>query len=406
MKTILWIGLTSTPEIFEQLAKKGYFHAPTYVAQRNIIEGIESVSGEIVNSINGFMMPTYPNGSEIITKGMAWSHIFGAEDISVTSVNLPYIDFAVRQTLMIKEGRKWARRHINDEKIVLIVYAASQPYIKTALEIKKIIPHAEINLIVPDLPLYMELNGSPIKQKIKTLMWKGLHELILQCDRYILFTKHMAKYLSLKEGSWMVMEGTVNVTDIQVSDISIQENEKIIIMYSGAIGMKYGVPELLQAFMQIKERNYELWFTGKGNADELVANACKEDDRIKAYGFLPSRQDVLKLQQKATMLINTRMPTEKASAYCFPSKIFEYLLSGKPTLSFKIPGIPDEYYDYLISMDNVSSEAIKEAILRVGAMSSEQRRKVGEKGREFVLREKNNQIQAKRICDFIGIETR
>lgn len=404
MTTILWIGLTSTPEIFEQLLKKGYFHAPTYVAQKNIIKGIEESTGNIIHSINGFMMNTYPKCPELITKKMRWSHREGAEDISVSSLNIPYLDFLVRNHLMVLEGKKWAKKHMNDEKIQLIVYAASQPYIETALAIKKIIPKANICLIMPDLPLYMELGGSKLKRTIKLAMWGKLKRLIYSCDNYIFFTKYMADYLKLKNRRWMIMEGSVDLSEIENTISESTSSNQIIVMYSGAIDMKYGIPELLNAFHKIDSSRYQLWLTGKGNAESLVHEIEKIDDRIKFWGFLSSRKEMLALQKKATMFVNTRMPTEVASAYCFPSKIFDYLLSGKPVLSFKIPGIPDEYFDYLIEIKSISIDSIKDSIIRIGNMTESERQYIGNLGKEFILREKNCIKQGMRICKFLNIE--
>ncbi len=403
MSTIVWIGLASTDEIFKQLAEKGYFHAPTHTAQKNIIAGIENYLHQSIDTINGFMMPPVPKCSELITRGMQWSHQNGACDISVPSLNIKYLDFIFRKLFMKIEGRKWALKHKHDSDIIVFVYAASEPYLATAMEIKKMIPFAHICLIIPDLPQFMELNCSIVKRTLKNMRWKTLQRLIFRCDSYILFTKHMASYLQIKNRHWMVMEGSIN-PDEQLPNTPCESPAEIIIMYSGGIDNKYGIPELLHAFEQIPDSNYRLWFTGSGNADQFVLEKARNDSRIKHYGFLSAREDVLKLQQKATMLITTRMPTEAASAYCFPSKIFEYLLSGKPVLSFRIPGIPDEYFNYLIEIKNPTLRDIKNSILKVGNMTGLERKHLGDSGKNFVLREKNYNIQGKRICEFLGLK--
>lgn len=400
---MVWIGLASTDEIFRQLVKKGYFHAPTHTAQKNIIIGIESYLHESIDTINGFMMPSFPKCSELITKGMQWSHQNGAIDISVPSLNIKYLDFIIRKFFMKKEGNKWAKKYKQASDVFVFVYAASEPYLVAAMEIRRIIPFAHICLIIPDLPQYMELNCSKTKQVLKNMRWKVLRRLILRCDSYILFTKHMASYLQIENRHWMVMEGSINPNERTTYTPCVTRKE-IIIMYSGGIENKYGIPELLHAFELIPDDSYRLWFTGSGNADQLVLEKAQKDSRIKHYGFLSAREDVLKLQQQATMLITTRMPTEAASAYCFPSKIFEYLLSGKPVLSFRIRGIPDEYFNYLIEMKSPGAEDIKESIIKVGNMTETERQYIGNSGKEFVLREKNCIKQGMRICEFLNIK--
>ena len=102
------------------------------------------------------------------------------------------------------------------------------------------------------------------------------------------------------------------------------------------------------------------------------------------------------------MLISTRNPSEEASAYCFPSKIFEYMVSGNPVISTKIKGIPDEYFDYLTPINSVNNKEIAKAILTISNMSFDEIRTLGLKGKKFVISEKNNVVQSKKIIDFIS----
>lgn len=407
MEEVVWIGLASTNEVFEQLSAKGYFHGAAHTAQRNLIMGIEKYIGGSIDTINAFMMPSFPSCPEIYTPAMQWSHKSDSEDVAVASVNIRYVDFLARKFFLKRAAREWSRNHASNEKITVFIYPASEPYIEAALEIKRNLPKAKTVLIIPDIPQYMEMNASRLKRFLKNSRWNKLKSLIKQCDYYVLFTKHMVDYLHLKKKNWMVMEGSVNIYDIKYVEHPQEDedkNNKIIIMYSGAIGLKYGIPELLDAFRLIDDPDYELWFTGQGDADSLVHDAEKRDSRIHHYGFFANRNDVLVLQKKASMLITTRMPTEKASSYCFPSKIFEYLLSGKPVLSFRIEGIPDEYYKYLVEMKSTSPKDMANSIKRIGNMSDHERKQIGEQGRRFVIDEKNCYRQGGRICEFVGLE--
>jgi glycosyltransferase involved in cell wall biosynthesis len=102
------------------------------------------------------------------------------------------------------------------------------------------------------------------------------------------------------------------------------------------------------------------------------------------------------------MLINIRDPKEPASRYCFPSKIFEYMVSGNPVLSTVIEGIPREYFDYIIPLPDIDSATLREKIKDVAKMSAEERASYGEKARDYVLTRKNNVAQMKTVLDFIS----
>ena len=166
------------------------------------------------------------------------------------------------------------------------------------------------------------------------------------------------------------------------------------------LDLRYGIKELLDAFAELPQ-NYELWLTGNGNAVPLIEERAKDDNRIKYFGYLPTRLDLLNKQREATMLISTRDPGEEASAYCFPSKIFEYMVSGNPVLSTKIKGIPDEYFNYIVPLETIEKDNLKSKIIEIGNMSREKRLAFGEKAKDFVLKEKNCVKQAERIISFI-----
>lgn len=398
---ILWIGLAAPDSVYNSLLKRGYFHFAAQAAQKNFIEGIAECTDIPIDEISGFMMPSFFKTNELLMKSYSWETVNGGKGISVSNINIPYLDVVVRTCQIKKACIKWAEEH-KDEKNIVIVYSAINAYLQGAMKIKKICNDTQVYLIITDLPQFMELRPSKIKKVLKDLNWKTLSMAIKSCDGWIPFTKHMIPYLNLPEEKCLVIEGSVNLNGVK-SIANEKQQGKIIVMYSGSLGLQYGVPELLQAFSQIKDDRYELWFTGKGNAENLIEEYANMDHRIVNYGFLPSREELLKLQNKASMLINTRMPSEKASAYCFPSKLFDYMLTGKPVLSFKIQGIPDEYYKYLVVMESTDIKDIKNAILHVGEMTEDERNQIGKNARDYIINEKNNVKQCKKICEFIGL---
>ena len=103
------------------------------------------------------------------------------------------------------------------------------------------------------------------------------------------------------------------------------------------------------------------------------------------------------------MLISTRDPGEKASAYCFPSKIFEYMVSENPVLSTEIKGIPDEYFDHMVALPDIKPETLARKITEVAEMSKEERDSFGKAAGEFVIDNKNNVEQIKHVLEFLKI---
>ena len=153
--------------------------------------------------------------------------------------------------------------------------------------------------------------------------------------------------------------------------------------------------------MCIQEPDIELWLTGGGNAEEYIQECAKKDKRIKYYGFLPSRQDVLKKQAEASLLVNMRLPSEPASRYCFPSKLFEYMATGTPVLSFDIAGIPREYLQHLYVVNQESADVLAETIEETLSLDETVLQERGTRAREFIINEKNTKNQCLKIWKFV-----
>lgn len=397
---LLWIGCLESEDEFKNKSKKGYNLASAQVSQSNIISGIEEVSGLRFDSINGSVLPPYPIYSDKFVEEVIWSHKENTFNISVGYKNVKVLNRITCKNAMINAVKIWAKDMYKDEKLIVFAYSMRSPVMAAACEIKKLIPDAKIFLIVTDLPQYMDLGQNKIKALLKKIDWLHIKGMQKKFDGFILYAPKMAEFLRIQNEKWLLMEGSYDVKETLPLNINSHEKRKII-MYSGKLDIEYGIDMLLNAFMKIQMPELELWLTGGGNAEGYIKECIIKDSRIKFYGFLPSRGDVLKKQMDASLLVNMRLPSESASAYCFPSKLFEYMASNIPVLSFKLEGIPLEYYKHLVIVENETEESLISAITNVFNMNDESRKKIGQKAREFILATKTKEHQCKRIYKFV-----
>ena len=216
-------------------------------------------------------------------------------------------------------------------------------------------------------------------------------------DGFILYAEKMAEYLAIPKGKWTLMEGSYDASE----QVIATEEKKKAIMYSGKLDEQYGIKLLLDAFMSIPDKDVELWLTGGGNAERYIKECAQQDSRIKFFGFLPSRQDVLKKQAEASLLVNMRLPSEQASGYCFPSKLFEYMATGTPVLSFDIAGIPREYLQYLLIVEKESTEALREKMQSVLRLDRKELECLGSRASTFIKTKKTNRVQSGRIWNYV-----
>ena len=134
---------------------------------------------------------------------------------------------------------------------------------------------------------------------------------------------------------------------------------------------------------------------------EELQQIAAEDDRVFYGGMLLNTQIVEK-EQEATLLVNPRPTGEEYVKYSFPSKTMEYMASGTPVLTTVLPGMPKEYHPYVFLLEDESEDGIAAKLKEVLEQSEEDLFRKGCEAREFVLKEKNNVIQAKKILDMLN----
>lgn len=109
-------------------------------------------------------------------------------------------------------------------------------------------------------------------------------------------------------------------------------------------------------------------------------------------------------EQDASLLLNIRNPEDDYTKYSFPSKMIEYMISGTPMLTTKLPGIPDEYYDYVYTVD-YDFDRMAQMIDDILNNSPEKRQELGKKAQNFVIKNKNCECQIKKMVDFLRKQT-
>lgn len=397
MPQILWIGCLESDEEFKIKAKKGYDLASAQVSQKNLLYGIEEVSGIVCDSINGSVLPPYPVYQDRIIAPVTWEHKSGAMDISVGYKNDKYINRVNCKREMLKAADEWCKTRYKGNDVNVFVYSMRSAPMATACRIKERISQAKIYLIITDLPQFMDLGQSRIKAALKKIDWQSIKKMQKKFDGFILYAEKMAEHLEIPSNKWILMEGSYDTTE----QIAAVKEKKRAVMYSGKLDEQYGIKMLVDAFMSIQDSNIELWITGGGNTEEYIKAHAKKDNRIKFYGFLPSRQDVLEKQAEASLLVNMRLPSEPASGYCFPSKLFEYMATGTPVLSFDIAGIPREYLQYLYVVKQETVDALAKAIEETLSLDEASLQERGNGAREFIINKKNTKTQCSKMWKFV-----
>ena len=79
----------------------------------------------------------------------------------------------------------------------------------------------------------------------------------------------------------------------------------------------------------------------------------------------------------------------------------EYMLSGTPLLTTKLPGMPKEYYPYVYLIEDENENVLSRQLIDILSTKQEILDEKGKNAQQFVLRKKNNVIQTKKIIDMV-----
>lgn len=172
-------------------------------------------------------------------------------------------------------------------------------------------------------------------------------------DKVVILSEGSRKYVNSTQET-LLFHGCVDWELFK--NIKPIENKEIYnIVYTGFIGHVTGVDLLLEAFNKIDGKNLRLYICGQGNElDYLIEEYINKDDRIIYNGYL-SKEDYIKTLEDANLLVNPRNMNLSQNQNNFPSKILEYIASGRPIVSTKFIGWEEFEGNCLFAESNVDN---------------------------------------------------
>lgn len=299
---------------------------------------------------------------------------------------------------------KWCEQNKYEDKLIALVYTQNVSQMGAAIDLKKKYSNLIVAPIVTDLidnAMDFAANHSLLKCLQVKLEAKGEKKLFPNVDKYILLTSQMTDCIPEAEGKYIVVEGIASEESI-ISHTEIKKDDEIrTLLYTGTFQEFGGVKFLIEAFRKTTNPKFRLVLCGNGVLKEYVEKSSKEDTRIVYKGRL-ERTEIIKLQQKATLLINPRRPNGGITKYSFPSKTMEYMASMTPMIGYHLEGMPEEYYEHMYTPKDLSVEALAECINETLSLPFETLQAKAIAAAEFIAENKTSKAQVQRIIDFLN----
>lgn len=246
--------------------------------------------------------------------------------------------------------------------------------------------------IVTDLPDMMSDNK--FRRAINNNLFGAM-------DGFVFLTEQMNQRLNHKNKPYIVLEGHV---DSDVPELESTEKWEIttgkkVIIYAGSILKLYGIQNLTEGFIKASIPDTELWVYGDGDYRDELIEITKRNPTVKYKGVC-SNQQVVQDELRAALLVNPRPVAAEYTKYSFPSKNMEYMVSGTPLMTTKLPGMPEEYYPYIYLLEDERPEGVSRRLKEILVIPVIERNQRAQEAREFVLKEKSNVVQAAKILRF------
>lgn len=322
----------------------------------------------------------YPTCEIKVVKKKTWKTSEGTLH-ELFFLNFPVIRILTILCSCLFQSLRWGLLTKNKNKKGVIV-DSTVPYLITGYIISKLYRIPSIGIMTDPPNMHYKISWeSSFKSKFRKINGYIVTSLLKKLSGVIALTKGLVDSYCPGQPN-LIIEGIIDLKNTQEKKYISDKPGGFILLYSGSLSKVYGILELINAFTKLPFIDIELWLFGRGDIEDEIITFTKKDNRIKYFGFLENDK-IQDYQKQASILVNPRPTNLPDSNYSFPSKILEYMQSGTPTLLTRLPGIPEEYNDYVFFTNGFDEVSIGEKIKELYNMDRSTLADLGQKAKVF-----------------------
>ena len=365
--------------------------------QWNVVKNLSSGDDAVVSCVTVTPYAAFPYDKMIFHKAEKTTLVDNITLYRVSYLNLP----VVKQLWQIIGVYRAARKLLKNDPTATVLCFNLFPQIGIPMRwLKKKFPECKTVCLLADLPLDDNTNRKFISRGLRKLFDDYTRKNMAICDKYIVLNKSVAnKYLHGKP--FIVIDGGVDVSDIKKN----YQYEKATpaernIMYCGALTEYNGVLNLIEAMESFRGTDIYCDIYGSGYLEDQVRAFARENSNIRFHDRVDNFT-VMQRQREAWLLINPRIINDPIAQVTFPSKTFEYLLSGTPVVSTRLNGYTEEYDGLMVYAEDDSPQALVRAIQEIAAANYQDYLIMAKKAVKFVIEKRNWSKQGEKVKRFI-----
>lgn len=312
--------------------------------------------------------------------------------------NLPVIKQFSQCKNVYKQLKKEMKRGDIQNTIILSFNMFPQVGIPTVEVMKKYRVNA-VSLLA-DLPIDDKINRRGFNKWLREKFDAETKKSISMLKNVIVLNRNAVKQFA-PDADYIVIDGGIDSSMLEKKEPDFNSVKKIKnIVYGGSLNQYSGILTLAKAMKYIPNKDIFLDIYGSGEGEDEIKKLADSDRRIRFWGRVDN-ETMLQKQQEAYLLANPRPVNDSISMVTFPSKIFEYMLSGTPIVSTRLSGFTEEYNDKMFFFYDETEEGLANAIINILKKNSEELVECAKRAYQFVCHERSWKKQVEKINQYL-----
>lgn len=390
MKNVVFLGYAVHPDINQGLSGKS---VAGNKMELSILRELKR-NGIHTDNVTVYPVAAFPHDRLIFVRRQKMDIGDGMYTDRIGFCNIP----GIKQITQICSVYKCAKKIVIKHPDAIIMPFNMYPQVGVPAVVLKKRFGCRLVPILADLPIddnYQRRGISKLVRKVfnNVTMW-----CIRKADDVIVLNKHARDVYAPKK-KYIVVDGGIDIPQIKDNDHPITPGDgQKHILYTGSLAEYSGIAEMVKAMRYIDNPHIVLDIYGSGTLKEWI---CGLNEKNVCYHGTVDNETVMTLQRNAWLLVNPRPVDDEIAKVTFPSKIFEYMLSGTPVLATRLNGFTSEYYDKLFLAEDNRPETLAKHIMEIDRMPEKELLDIAKKAKEFIAKRKTWEYQGRRIANFL-----
>jgi glycosyltransferase involved in cell wall biosynthesis len=210
-------------------------------------------------------------------------------------------------------------------------------------------------------------SGAEVRPVQQIIFYICMNLVAFMADAMIIPTKRFLDYLP-KTLPFIILNGCIEVNEkLFITDRS-RNNTQLRVLYAGKIEHEHGIKEFIEALQQLDALPHPpklcVDFTGAGVMTDWVKQKIGKLQVVKAifHGFV-STTTYAYLLDRADVCVALQNPKGRYANFKTPSKVYEFLGSGKAVISTNVGDFSDLPKNSIILIDQLDATTIAEKLL-------------------------------------------